>query len=53
MDLIERLEALRISDSDFFGTDRFTQLRYEAKNEMLDECLEVVYKWLREQESNT
>lgn len=50
MDIIEQLEALRISDSDFFGVP-IEQVRiYAGKNEMLDDCLEIVWKWLKEKE---
>lgn len=48
MDLIEQLESLRISDSSFFGVGHETQCAYERENSMLDECLEIVQKWLKE-----
>lgn len=52
MDLLEQLEALRISDSDFFGVSTERRLIYESKNEMLDDCLEIVWKWFREKNLN-
>ena len=48
MNLIEQLESLRISDSSFFGVGYETQCAYERANNMLDECLEIVQKWLKE-----
>lgn len=48
MNLIEQLESLRISDSSFFGVGYETQYAYERANNMLDECLEIVQKWLKE-----
>ena len=46
MDLIEQLETLRIPDSDFFGESYERQKRYERANDMLDDCLEIVWQWL-------
>lgn len=48
MELIEQLESLRISDSDFFGVSTERQRIYAGKNEMLDDCLEIVWKWICE-----
>ena len=48
MNLIEQLESLRIPDSSFFGVGYETQCAYERANNMLDECLEIVWKWLKE-----
>lgn len=48
MDLIKQLESLRISDSSFFGVGYETQCAYERANSMLDECLEIVWKWICE-----
>ena len=48
MDLIGQLESLRISDSSFFGVGYETQCAYERANDMLDECLEIVRKWICE-----
>jgi len=48
MDLITRLEGLRIPDFDFFGVSSEVQQVYEGKNDMLDDCLEIVWKWLEE-----
>ena len=48
MNIIEQLESLRIHDSDFFGISTEQQHIYAGKNEMLDDCLEVVLQWLRE-----
>lgn len=47
MDLIEQLEVLRISDSDFFDAYDTQYWEYLGKNEMLDDCLEIVWKWLQ------
>ena len=47
MELIEQLESLRISDDSFFNIDYSTQCAYECANNMLDECIEIVYKWLQ------
>lgn len=47
MDLIEQLEALRIPDS-LFGDSAEQQYICVEKNEMLDDCLEIVWKWIRE-----
>jgi len=46
MDLIEQLETLRISDNDFFGQSYEKQCAYARANAMLDDCLEIVWKWL-------
>ena len=48
MDLIKQLESLRISNSSFFGVGYETQCAYERANSMLDECLEIVWKWICE-----
>ena len=48
MDIIEQLETLRIPDSDFFGTPIEQRRIYAGKNEMLNDCLEIVWKWIRE-----
>ena len=47
-ELLDRLEDLRISDSDFFGKDYATQCAYEKANDMLDECLQIVQDYFRE-----
>ena len=47
-DLLDRLEGLRISDSDFFGKDYATQCAYEKANDMLDDCLQIVYDYFGE-----
>lgn len=52
MELIEQLETLRINDSDFFGVSAEQRHIYEGKNEMLDDCLEIVWKWFRERDLN-
>jgi hypothetical protein len=44
-DLINRLENLRVGDSDFFNISYGQSMRYEGKNEMLDDCLQVVYDY--------
>ena len=46
MDLIEQLESLRILNSDFFETPIEQRRIYAGKNEMLNECLKIVWKWL-------
>ena len=46
--LFDRLEALRISDSDFFGKRMEIQWMYEKANHKLDECLQVVYDFCKE-----
>lgn len=48
MDLIEHLESLRISDTDYFAVGYETECAYDRANDMLDECLEIVRKWIRE-----
>ena len=45
MDVIEQLETLRIHDSDF-GDSAEQQHICAGKNEMLDDCLEIIWKWL-------
>lgn len=47
-DLLNRLENLRISDSDFFGKDEATRCAYEKANDMLDDCLQIVYDCFEE-----
>lgn len=49
MDLIDSLEALRIPDSDFFCQPPEIQHCYERANDMLDDCLEIIWKWLYEE----
>lgn len=44
-ELLNRLENLRIGDSDFFNISYGQSMRYEGKNEMLDDCLQVVYQY--------
>lgn len=51
MDLIEQLEALRIPDS-IFGDSAEQQYVCAEKNKMLDDCLEIVWKWIRERDLN-
>jgi len=46
MDLIEQLETLRIPDSDFFGATFAEECKFSRANEMLDDCLEIVWQWL-------
>ena len=46
MDLIEQLETLRISDSEFFGATFAEECKFCRANEMLDDCLEIIWKWL-------
>lgn len=48
MDLIEQLESLRISDASYFAVGYETECAYDRANDMLDECLEIVQKWIRE-----
>ena len=33
---------------DFFGASMEQQYCYERANEMLDDCLEIVWSWIRE-----
>ena len=47
-DLLDHLEDLRISDGDFFGKDYATQCAYEKANDMLDNCLQIVYDYFGE-----
>lgn len=47
-DLLGRLEDLRISDGDFFGKDEATRYAYEKANDMLDDCLQIVYDCFEE-----
>ena len=46
MDLIEQLEELRYSDSDLMNAFHDEFYKYLGANEMLDDCLEIVWKWL-------
>lgn len=48
MDIIEQLETLRIPDSDFFGIPIEQRRIYAGQNEMLNECLKIVWKWIHE-----
>jgi len=48
MNLIERLEELRYSDSDLMNAFHDEFYKYLGANEMLDNCLEIVWKWIRE-----
>ena len=50
MELIKQLEALRIPDSDFFNTPIEQRRIYAGKNEMLDDCLEIIWQWLYQEE---
>ena len=47
MELIEQLERLRLEE-DVWGYDSTNEQRAEAHygNEMLDKCLEIIWKWL-------
>ena len=38
------------SDIAFFGQSLECQRRYERANAMLDDCLEIVWKWLQEKD---
>lgn len=44
-DLIDRLEALRISEE-----EEISDFRIMYGNEMLDDCLDIVWKWFLENE---
>ena len=46
--LLERLEQLRISESDFFGQSEAIRTAYEKANDMLDACLQEVYEFFQE-----
>lgn len=50
MDLIERLESLRIPDSEFFNISYEKQCAYTRANAMLDDCLDIIYEWLKEKD---
>ena len=50
MDLIEQLEELRYSDSDLMNAFHDEFYKYLGANEMLDDCLEIVWKWLKEKD---
>ena len=47
-ELLERLEGLRIPDSEFFGKPMEIQWGYEKANDMLDDCLQMVYDYFIE-----
>ena len=51
MDLIQQLEQLRL-EWDAYGYDSTSEQRAEAYygNQMLDDCLEIVWKWLKEKD---
>ncbi len=49
MDVIEQLEALRYSDDVLFSKDDPVDYwELMGGNNMLDDCLEIVWKWLKE-----
>ena len=48
MDLIEQLETLRIPDEAFLNRSNETKEAYRLLNARLDDCLEIVWKWLKE-----
>ena len=48
MELIERLESLRIPDEAFLNVRQETRDTYRSMNATLDDCLEIVWKWLQE-----
>lgn len=43
--LFDELETLRIPDSDFFGQPTEIQHCYERANQMLDDCLDILWKY--------
>lgn len=47
-DLFSSLEDLRILDSDFFGQSEAKHMAYEKANDMLDECLQIIYNYFQE-----
>lgn len=47
MSIIEQLENLRHSIGVFYA-DETDYARDLAANEMLDDCLEIIWKWLQE-----
>ena len=47
-DLFNSLEDLRIPDSDFFGQSEAKCMAYEKANDMLDECLQIIYNYFQE-----
>jgi hypothetical protein len=46
MDLIEQLEVLRIPLDEILKGTFTEQQKFSWANEMLDNCLEIVWKWL-------
>ena len=46
MDLIEYLEELRYSNSALMNAFNDEFYKYLGANKMLDNCLEIVWKWL-------
>ena len=46
--LFNRLEDLRIEDSDFFGQTEKVQYAYKKANDKLDECLQTVMDFFKE-----
>ena len=46
MELIELLEKLRYSDDDLMEAFHDEFYKYLRANEMLDNCLEIIWKWL-------
>ena len=43
--LFDELEALRIPESDFFGQPSEIQYCYERANQMLNDCLDILWKY--------
>jgi len=43
--LFDELEELRIPESDFFGQSSEVQRCYERANQMLDDCLDILWKY--------
>lgn len=46
-DLFDSLEDLRIPDSDFFGVTEEKRMAYEKANDMLDDCLQIIYNYFQ------
>lgn len=47
-ELLNRLEGLRIPDSEFFNIPEEKQYAYSKANDMLDDCLQMVYDYFME-----
>lgn len=41
-ELLEELESLRVSDSNYFDVSESTRDAYDRANEMLDDCINII-----------